>query len=262
MIYQSFKEWLTYKDDIFGFERKAKNKKSFTSPEDDGPVKMLECGKIVRELMQHKIGLKTPNLDFPEQITWGNINLGEALRIDFSPLGSLRLTTKRYITDLEGTETWICKHVLLLPEGKEEEITESVLNELEKIDQTGIDSAARNYNLENLVLKLIGEIKSTRPCQWMMLDKTKQVNKNHYITSLNMTGYGIGSSSGSGLSERIVKYEIHTIFEENRGLIRSFGNNVSAKHWLPDTPDWDEYFAPSQKKDEIIECIIRSLKSY
>ena len=266
MSYHTFNEWLQKKD-IFGFTKHIEKPK----PDDnDKPVDMINCEEITLELMRHDLGYKKPNLDFIDQITWGDKNLGEALRVDLSPLGSLRVTTRRFVQDLEGVETWICKSVVPLPDWHEERretnIAIKLFEKLEEIDKTGLDSAKSEYDVEKLVVNLAGEIKFKKPCQWMMYDRVKKLTNEHYLILLNMTGNGQEPSAGSGLGFKIEQYQINVFWDKRKGLLRCFGNSIQSPKryatWSPGSPDWDEHFAPTQSKHEICDAIVKSLGSF
>jgi hypothetical protein len=263
MSYRTFKEWLiTEKKDIFGFE---KDKNIPQKNSDEGPVKHLDEELLFKELLK-PVGNKQPEWNFFDQITWGEVNLGEALRLDMSPLGSFKLIIRKITKDLEGHETWVCKEIMPLPDGRytneETSLAMDVFKILENLNEHPNESPKKEYDLEQLTLKLAGQIKAEKPCHIMIFDKIKKMNENHYIVAMNFMGGGI-EAPGSAREEQ---FHIHMFFDKNRGLIRSYGTGIESRtkvhQWRPTPSEWDEHFAPTQSKDEINQCIVNALSTY
>lgn len=258
---RSFKTWLEHKD-IFGFEREIEIPAHQAY---DGPAKHINNEYIFKELMK-PLGAKEPHSSDFNQIIWGEINLGEAIKIDLSPLGSLKLNFHKIIKDLQGNETWVCKRILPLPDGRyyneEDTLVADVFTELEKLNSHYPESAKNEYNLEVLALKLAAELKATRPCKIMYFEKVHKVNENNYIIQMGLGGHGVEAPD----SRRVECFHIHLFFDRERGLIRCFGNDIDSptnRHeWSPQPSEWDEHFAPSQSKKEIIQCVIDALSTY
>jgi len=263
MSYRTFNEWLIQeRKDIFGFEKHKNIPKKVTY---EGPIKHLDNELLFKELLR-PVGEKQPIWDFFDQITWGEVNLGEALRLDLSPLGSFKLIIRKITKDLEGHETWICKDIMPLPDGRyeneEASLANDVLSKLEKLNESQNESPRHSYDLEPLVLRLAGDIKSEKPCRQMVFDKVKKLNENHYIVAMNFTGGGI-EAPGSAREEQ---FHIHMHFDKSRGLIRSYGNGIESKtkvhQWYPTPSEWDEHFCPTQPREEICKAIVNALSTY
>jgi len=263
MSYRTFNQWLIQeRKDIFGFE---KHKNIPPKNTHEGPIKHLDEELFFKELLR-PVGEKQPTWNFFNKITWGEINLGEALSLDMSPLGSFKLIIRKITKDLEGHETWICKDVMPLPDGRyeneEASLASDVFKRLDKFNESQNESPKEEYDLEHLTLKLANKIKSDKPCQQMIFDKVKKLNENHYIVAMNFTGGGV-EAPGSAREEQ---FHIHMFFDKNRGLIRSYGCGIESltkvHQWRPTPSEWDEHFAPTQSKEEICEAIVNALSTY
>ena len=262
MSYKTFNEWMLFRD-IFGFERSKnlQNKKR----ESDDPITRLKTDIIVDELMRHTIRHKRPHRDFEETITWGEVCHGEAIRLDISPLGSLKIIIRKSMNDFEGNNTWICKEIRPLPNEEnnqnEYKIVGKVLDDIKKIDGV-IDSPATEYDLEKLSLDLAEEIKRSKPCRQMVFHKIKKLSNEHYLICMEMTGSGMEAPS----QMRVEQFQINMFFDKSRGIIRSYASDIASPtrshKWMPQPSEWDEHFAPTQDRDEIVSAIVNALSTY
>lgn len=264
MSYKTFKEWVILeKRDIFGFQNR--DDVDMRHPQAEIPLKQLDSELLIKELWR-PIGMKQPSSNFNDGITWGEINMGEAIHLDISPLGSLKIITRRITNDLEGNKTWVCKDIMPLPDGhydgEETALAIDVFKKVNEINKSPNDSPKREYDLEHLAAKLGGAIKMERPVKIMVFNKIHRLNENHYIISMNVNGHGVEAPGSS----RLEQFHIHLFFDKDRGLIRSFGTGIESPTkghlWSPQPSEFDEHFAPTQKNEEIISAIVNALSTY
>jgi len=259
---KTFQEWALSKD-IFGFE-KGKTEE-VPQKEGDRPLRPFDSQIIMKELLRHPIGDKTPHWDWGDTITWGDRNLVEAIHVDVSPLGSFKVIMRKMIHNLRGEPTWICKKIHPLPEHKYREnewlAAEHISGELKTINWE-MDSPSQTYDLEKMTLKMIEQIKIRRPCNQMVYQGCRKKTENHYLIEMYLKAGGGGAPDNT----RVEKFQITNYFDKEAGLVRVFGNNVcspmSFRQWLPTPSEFDEMFAPTQKVDEIVDCICDALSTY
>lgn len=259
----NFKFWILEesKKDIFGFEKETKEVKDV---EEKYVIKVDKIKKFITK----NIGNKYPNV-FGNDIIWSN-QTDEKLKVTFSPYGSLRTILKKQIKNKIGENVWITKHVYPLPDSdknvSEENLADEILKTLHIMNKEQSESVKEKVDLKKIVIKASEQIKFKRPCRWMVFDKIKQINENHYLIMLELTGSGLESSSGSGANNKIEQYHINFIYSEETGLIKCFGASIespkNSSRWIPGVSDFEEYFAPKQNIKEVIYVVFNSLKTF
>ena len=276
---KSFKNWIITehndifgankprKGDIFGFDRpKHQNPLGTPGPnKGDLPVDAVDSQIIMAELARHPVGSKEPKWVDSEGVTWGNGESG-TMQVELSPWGSYKVTIRRKILDLEGEEAWICKRVFPIIESdndkNEEKMALQLIEELEKMDGEMIEMPKHDYHeLEKLVLSLGSKVRRFSP-EIFLFDGIKQISENNYLIHMSLRAGGIEAPD----SNRVVQFNIDLSYDEKKGLIRCFGNDVTTPTagyaWRLQPSEWDEYFASTQKKEEIEDAIIAALKTY
>lgn len=262
MSFKTFNEWLSQRD-IFGFD-KERQQKSPKNRESEHPIMPLKTEAVIKDLLRHNINNKAPTWDWEDTITWGNPILGEAIQLDISPLGSLKIIIRKAGKNLMGEHVWLCKKIIPLPDesrGNEETIGESVIEDLIKFD-LHTESPADAYDLGKLAFSMANELKVHRPCRQMYFEKLIRKSDNYFIITHNLSGQGVQAPD----SMRVEQFQIELFFDKEVGLIRCFGHDVSSPtrqhEWRLQPSEWDEYFAPSQNKKEIIKAVLEALSTY
>lgn len=251
-----FTEWASErKKDIFGFDRK---KPKITKDESDLPIDPINSEIIMKELVDLPLGMKQGVWDWHDQIMWGNEDIPGSVVLEISPLGSYKAITRKMIINLEGEKSWICKSVFNFNEHgidkEEKSLSMMIYDELTKADLDE-ESASNNFNdFERKVIKIAGRLKKEHPII-MLFDKVKKMNERYYICTFNYRGQGVEAPN----SMRVEQFHVNLFFDNKKGLIRCWGNEVSSptsQHkFQPQPSEWDEYFAPTQKIDEVCDCI-------
>jgi hypothetical protein len=260
----NFKKWMMLEfKDIFGFETEYQQR--LKRPNDDvATVPFIRPESILTELSRINMGVKRPVWDFHDTIIWGTTP--GAIRIDFSPLGSYKILFRKLIEDLEGAPIWICKHVLPLTEDDnqltETEVMDVSENILKEMDLQGLDSASRNYeDMQDLVVNLAADVRRYAP-EIFIFEGVKKLADDTFLIHLGVRGQGVEAPSG----KRIEQFNINVHYSKSKGLIRSWGCDVSsptAGHkWELNPSEWDECFTPSQPPEEIILAIVNCLRTY
>ncbi len=252
--------------DPFGFDKKNKFVKQVDK--DPYPVRSVKNSLILELLKKYRLGSKTSESAFPDELLWGDRDEVGSINLDISPLGSQKIIIHRRLKDLKGNLVWVCKKVY--PENKTEEevgeITEdkialTILKDLNDIHAEKLDVAKERYdNLKNLITKTTRECNKVTP-KWFVLQGTRKLNDNSYLIIYNITGTGTGSHN----SYRIDEFLININFNPENGLIRCWGNEVSSplvREYNLMPSEWDEVFMPTQSLSEISDCIAAALSTY
>jgi hypothetical protein len=96
----------------------------------------------------------------------------------------------------------------------------------------------------------------------MFAPKIKEMSDDYYKIYFGFKGHGVEAPSAL----RAEQFDIDIVFDKKKGLIRCWGYNIdsptSQHKWAPQPSEWDEWFAPSQSIDEIVEAIINNLMVY
>lgn len=108
-----FFEWIGKSPDkLFGFENPNKAPDVALKYEEH-PIEGLQTETCLDEIINlGNIGTKSPAKDFGNTVTYGPKNQVGSLKVEFSPLGSCRITILRLIKDLEGELKWITRYAI------------------------------------------------------------------------------------------------------------------------------------------------------
>jgi len=271
-MYKNYKEWAASRDPRlkrewadFGFAQQKDDYKTYKD-DDQYPIDPLDVQEMLSEIMRMPpINSYKPRQKMADTLEWGN-EIG-AMILDISPLGSFKSTVRRKITDLQGEVRWICKRVQPL---KEEDINKNELNKADDLykdvleaSKGMIDSAQPEYeDWRTLVRRLYTKTRLQFPSYVFFSPKIKQLDENYFKIYFGVKGHGVEAPSAT----RVEQFDIDLLFDKNKGLIRCWGYDIdspSNQHkWAPQPSEWDEWFAPSQDLDEIVEAIINNLMVY
>lgn len=267
----TFREWMSKTpEEMFG-HASPKQEPTNNVIYDELPLNTLKTNEIMTELVRSgKVGTREPRLTWNDTVEWGE-GPG-AIMTDLSPLGSFRMTIRRQIKDLEGQKVWVCKKVYPLANDYdgghdthlEDTIVDEIFEHVKTIDKYDLDTPKREFpEFGRLVMKVTEAMRLQHP-EIMLFEGLKQseYDNNHYIIQFGYRGHGV---EGPG-AMRGEQFHIHMQFLPDRGLIRQWGNEISSptrQHkWMPQVPEWDDYFAPSQPAKEIIDASIVNLGLY
>lgn len=265
-----FKEWLgVAPENKFGFQKPSTV--NFSPFYEEKPLEPLKISDILTELASlGKVGQKNPNRFFENAMSYGD-ELGK-LYVEVSPFGSLKIIVRKTIKALEGTLIPIChkifplindyNHIMDGNNPIEKKYANDIMDILENLDSQPILSGKVKYDgLRDLTLEMARQVRSYHP-KVMRFEGVTQSDKNNYTISFGYNGMGVEAPGAN----RAEQFDIHLSYDENLGLIRCWGNEITSptkQHlWYVQPSEWYEYFSPSQKNSQIIECISNALSTY
>lgn len=257
-----FKDWLLQEGkDIFGFEKDRAVKKK--DERDEKPVNGINLEQISDYLSMHEIGVKRPRIRFVNEVHWGK-GPG-ALRVWFGT--GLNVMIERQGVDLNGTPRWYTKKIYQLDQtgygGFEDAIAYEIIEQLEKIDETELDSAKRDYDdLESLVAHMASAMKRTaRPV--FIFEGIRKVDRNNYVIRFSLRGHGVEAQE----QQRVEENQTQITFDKESGVVRVTNFNIESPvgkdhKWEIMPTDTDLNFFPTQSREEIVETMATTLHWY
>lgn len=199
-----------------------------------------------------------------EEIMWNDNS--HLMETNVNPFGSLRITTRKYIKDLNGVPTPICKDVFDIDEehnGREYDVAEVLYERIKNIRNQNHDFPLKEYkNLERLAVGLYKACLSKYPSYIMFPKGLKKINENYYKVFFEFKGAGAGVPGNA----RAEQFDIDLSFDKEKGLLRCWGYNIDSpmkqKLFIAQPSEWNEYFSPKENDKKIIKCIIKTLMTY
>jgi hypothetical protein len=262
----SFKTFLEMADYGYDRDQNKPNRRPAAGMPSTCPLKPVNSEEIMEVLKRlPPIGALRPKWSWQDIMEWGD-DVG-AVKLDVSPLGSYKIVTRRKIHDLEGTERWICKSVLPLNDEQyahtqEEVLAHHLYESVQKISRQQIERAEPVCEtFERLCHGLTAKCRQRHP-QVMLYRGTKRMNDHYFKIYFEYRGQGVEAPG----QKRMEQFDINFQFDPKIGLIRCWGAEIESskgqREWKVSPSQWDEYFAPTQDKDEIIENIRTILNTY
>lgn len=200
--------------------------------------------------------------DWEEEVEW--IENGENFEVNVNPFGSLRITCRKIISDLNGEKTRICKYVYSINERKtneERKLAEFIYNKSIKISNKKIDYVSKEYNIETLAKDLYNEVSKNHP-KIMFPTKLRKMNDNYYKIIFEFRGQGVGIP-GSLIG---LEFNIDLTFDKEKGLIKCWGYDINSpvgkRQWNIQPSEWSEYFSPKENIENIIKMISKTFSTY
>ena len=271
MTHLLFKNWLIKEFADFGFDDPDKNKPKGGTVEMDGeePFKVINSSKIMTEL--YRLSSVGPNRAIRK---WNDVveyGTGPgALRVNISPLGSMKIIVRRMVKDLVGEETWICKHVFPLDDQKDENkeisIAHNVYETVTEIANDMIDGPDKEFEeLDRLAWKMWTASKRNHPSYCMFPVNLRKQNENYYKLVFEFKGQGVLRQI-SPKPGRAEQFNIDLYWDKNKGLIRCWGYDIdstlSQHSWRVQPSMFDEWFSPHQNQEQIIDNTISIFMQY
>jgi hypothetical protein len=247
--------------DIFGFER---SKHADRRPQSCNLTKTLNSDEIVSELVRMPLGTRQPILEWTDTVTWGG-GLPGTIRLVVSPIGSYKATIRKLISDSTGQATWVCKRIypLNLKEKRtEQDWVQIIYEDVRKISQEGQDGSEHKFpKLERMVVNLASKIKQYAPMVFIY-EGIRKSDDDNYIIYMGYRGQGVQRRQ----QRRCEQFNISVSYIKDRGLLHVWGYDITSPlrghKWEVQPAEWNEYFTPSQKPEEIIEAIVSAVRSY
>lgn len=201
--------------------------------------------------------------DWEEEVDWED--QGNNFQVNINPFGSLRITCRKEINDLNGDKIKVCKYVYSVNDKKtnqEQKLANFIYNKVKKISSKNIDYPIKKYNLEYLAHSLYENLTKNYPDYIMFPTKLTKMNDNYYKIVFEFKGQGVGVPNSSiGL-----QFNVDIAFDKEKGLIKCWGydiSNPSSKRQFNIQPsEWYEYFSPKEKVNNIIKMISTTFSTY
>lgn len=262
-----FSKWFfEYAD--YGFESRkptAKQEKNTQTDNDDAkPWKLFKIKKFFEELkyLLNSDNKKTLKV-WEEELSW--LENGNVVEVNINPFGSLRITTRKIIKDLQGVDTKICKHVLDIDDyqiNREENTARYIYKKILKFREKNIDYPSKDYNLKKLAHELFNKVRLKYPEYIMFPVGMKEVSKDYYKIIFEFKGQGQGVP-GSSIA---MQFDIDLFFDKEKGLIRCWGYDIDSpvkkRQFNPQPSEWNEYFSPHEKISKIVGMITTTFMTY
>jgi hypothetical protein len=260
----SFQKWRTYREWAdFGFEKDKDT--SVPEKNDDKPLNPLDVEYVSQLLKRRKIGVKESKLCYFGEIQWGE-GPG-AIKLEFSPLGGLRVRILKQIPNLIGESMWICKKVIVIKNFYDEHpdtLIENLSGFLTEVDSQQLDTPSNTYDgLENLVLNMASSLLRHTTQKIFIYEGIRRLKENEdYIIHFGVTGMGVQRQD----QKRLDQFAVQVTYNKKEGIIRVGGNELGSHiknhKWEYDPSEFLEYFMPNQDYKEIIGSTLAHFNSY
>lgn len=264
----NFSEWfLEFAN--YGFERKKISEKRSKELQDNTneslPWKLFNVERFFYELKRMvEADNKRSTKIWHEELGW--IDNGNIIEVNINPFGSLRITTRKSIKDLQGHDVKLCKHVFDIDDShtnQEANIAEQIYSKIKEFNQTNIDYPIKEYNnLKKLAQELFNATKIRHPDYIMFPVKMLEMNNSYYKLVFEFRGGGQGNP-GRSISRQ---FDIDLTFDKEKGLLRCWGYDIDGQvrknHYYIQPSEWNEYFSPQENNKNIIAMIITTFMTY
>ena len=266
----SFKYWLVNEFADYGFGDANNQILGGTDiMKGDGIFQHIKPSIIVNELMQMPpLGPLEATNQVDDEVQWGEQE--GAIKATITPLGSMKVTTKRLTKDLEGNKTWILESVYPISDYKDEhkeiEVANKVFDHINKINKNPTNGPDGDYeDIERLAQKLGHTTKKQHPSYIMFPTQLRKQDENYYKLVYEFRGQGMGTPV-SGKTGRAEQFNIDLVYYPKKGMIRCFGYDIDStageRKFYIEPSEWDEYFSPKQDDSLIVENIVKLFLQY
>jgi hypothetical protein len=269
-IHLLFSEWLGKSpEEKFGFRPQIINEKKPFYLEQ--PIEEFKSSRMIEELVRlGPINNRILEKNWDTEICYGE-GVGR-MQVDVSPFGSFKIIMRRYVEDLKGNNTGVCRYVIPLvndfnhkgPNDPSEYIyAEKIYDKLKQMDAEPLPHPAKDKYKEfsKVVYKFAEKCKIQHPAI-MIYEGLQKINENNYLLSFNYSGYGNGLPN----SQKVEKFLINWQYLNEQGIYHCWGYEVVSKSvtrtYLPAPSEWDEYFTPDQHDKTIVDCIHEAFMTY
>ena len=262
----TFRQWLENSGDIFGFEGKRHEKPSEVN---EDPIVPVDAEVIIETMLGTDIGGRKAFSDYPAQIQWGREP--GAMRMVITPLGSFKSIVRKLSTNLKGESVWVCKKIIPYKDIMrsndrfDEAFAMDLFEQIEEISKGEMEAPVLNYNgLESLTLKVANRcVRNDVLPEIFVFRGVRAIKKNeNYVIFFEPRGHGVEAPG----SARLEQFMIDMSYDGKTGMVRSFGHDVQSPTkghvWYPQPSEWDEYFSPTQDKNEIADAISSAFRTY
>lgn len=263
-IIKDFKTFFEFAN--YGFEFSPKKVYGGTrTQEGEKPIDYVNSNIIIDEVSKYKINNLNGVKFWENTVQWGN-EVG-AIKVEVTPFGSYRIIIKKLIKDLIGESVWVTKHVIDLDDDdsnhKEMDYVENCISLVNNINQENLDYAIKEYSeFDKLAWNLWNKCKAVFPSYIMFPIGMKKMEENYYKIVFEFKGSGVEAPTRS----RAEQFDIDVYHNKKTGIIKVWGYDIDSdtrKHdWQVQISDFNEWFAPSQTIEQIVNAVHNSLMTY
>lgn len=252
-----FRLWLDHRDHPAKFHHKGP---------DDLPVVGFNTERMIDLLSRREIGFKKGFSRFTNECQWGE-NPG-AVRVIVTPKVNLKI--QRLHADREGTPVWLMKRYFFIDDGnfagREDVVAAEVFDEVSEVNDAQMENVA-DFDMRELAQSMGDRLNGVDSSVILSGNTIKQTGQDEWTLLYYLRGGGVGSGAGASASRGIMEVVVNLSKNKNTGLIKamvSVVNNTdeSGNAWTLSPCDFEEYFLPTQGKNEIIDAVATALKTY
>lgn len=229
-------------------------------------IDIIHSSKIVNEIMNSgNIGSSAPKQKFENLIEYGSEP--GAIQFHLTPLGSYKIITRRLTTASNGERTWICKKVFPLEEGVHNTLetvyASDIHTYMKKLNEDNLDAPSTEFkDFNKLSLRIFANVRKVFPSYCMFPIGLYKKNEDYHKYVFEFRGSGVEAPTAG----RAEQFDIDLLYDRKLGLIRCWGYNIDSStkqhSWKVQPSEWDEWFAPTQRFEEIIESISKIFMTY
>ena len=259
-----FSKWLLEYAD-YGFGKESMKNSNDLYDDTEKPWSLFKTEEFFNELRSLILSdNKQITKDWQTYIDW--IQNNNNISVIINPFGSLRITTRKTIKDLNGDSVNVCKHVFDVNDhdvDQEKNIANHIYDRAVEASKDDSDYASGEYNgTKKLARELFNATQSKHPKNIMFPVKFLEMNSDYYKIVFEFRGSGAGSPNQS----TALQFNIDIIFDKEKGLIRCWGYDIDSpsnkKQFNIKPSEWDEYFSPQESNSKIISIITTTFMTY
>ena len=265
-----FSEWLGKSpEDKFGFAPKfISEKKPFYLEQ---PIEEFKSGRMIEELVRFgPVNNRLLEKAWDTEVYYGE-GVGR-MAVDVSPFGSFKIIMRRFVNDLNGNYTGVCRYVIPLVndfnhkgphDPTEYKVAEAVYDKLKQMDAEPLPTPAKGKLKEftKVVFKFVEKCKNRHP-EIMIFENVQKKDDHNYLLSFTYKGFGNGLPN----SQKAEKFLINWQYLEEQGIYHCWGYEVVSKAttrtFTPNPSEWEEFFCPSQHDKTIVDSIHEAFMTY
>lgn len=254
-----FKQFSEYAD-IFGFDSKKPPSNPF---EDQNPVYPFDIELMSQFLSRRKIGLFESNINFMNEVQWGD-RYG-AIKLNVDPRFTFHI--RRLGFDLDRSPRWVTKKLFQLNRqgygGYEESVAGEIYDEIERIFNYPLEVPTADFQkLEDLTMHITTKMRRTAK-PYFVFEHVRKLNNDNYIIKFNVGSQGVEAPD----HQRVEEVLTQVMYDRQAGMLRVTNYKVESKvggprSWTLKPSDLDLFFFPNQDRDEIAEAIAVRWKYY
>jgi len=265
-----FSEWLGKSpEDKYGFAPKlVHQKKPFYLEQ---PIEEFKLGRMIKEL----INFGPVNNRLIERAWNHEIYYGEGvgrIAVYISPFGSFKIIMRRFVNDLQGNYTSVCRYVFPLvndfnhrghDDTTEYKVAEAVYDKLKQVDAEPLPAPSKGKTKEftKVVYKFAEKCRKQHP-EILVYEGIQKKDDHNYLLSFTYKGFGNGLPN----SHKAEKFLVNWQYLEEQGIYHTWGYEVVSKSvtrtYTPAPSEWEEFFCPSQHDKTIVDSIHQAFMTY